>query len=82
MGRAGKALKQALETNNISQNKLATVMGLDRNKVYRWFHERVDPTAETVAEIVQALSKINPTAAETFVQLYIGNLIPSMSEEE
>ncbi|MGF1495099.1 MAG: helix-turn-helix domain-containing protein [Microcoleaceae cyanobacterium] len=81
MGRAGKALKQTLQAHNISQNSLATVMGLDRNKVYRWFHERVDPTAETVAEIVQALAKMNPQAAETFIQLYLGNLVNPTEEE-
>lgn len=75
MGRAGKALKQALEAYEISQNKLAVALELDRSKVYRWFHEKIDPTAETVAEIVKALNDINPSAAEMFVQLYLGDLI-------
>lgn len=81
MGRAGKALKQTLERHNITQNKLATVMGLDRNKVYRWFHERVDPTAETVADIVKALNEIDRSAAETFIRLYLGNLVTPSEEE-
>ena len=81
MGRAGKALKQTLEAHNISQNKLATAMGLDRTKVYRWFHERVDPTAETVADIVTALNEIDRDAAETFIQLYLGNLLKPSEEE-
>jgi predicted transcriptional regulator len=59
----------------ISQNKLAVALGTDRFKVYRWFHEKIDPTAETVAEIVKALNDINPCAAEMFVQLYLGDLI-------
>lgn len=75
MGRAGKALKQALEAYEIGQNKLAVALGLDRSKVYRWFHEKIDPTAETVAEIVKALNDINPSAAEMFVQLYLGDLV-------
>ena len=81
MGKAGKALKQTLEAHNISQNKLATAMGLDRTKVYRWFHERVDPTAETVADIVTALNEIDRDAAETFIQLYLGNLVKPSEEE-
>ncbi|HEY9707677.1 MAG TPA: helix-turn-helix transcriptional regulator [Oculatellaceae cyanobacterium] len=75
MGRAGKALKQTLETYDISQNKLAVALGVERNKVFRWFHEQVDPTAETVADIVKALNNINPAAANAFIELYVGNLV-------
>ncbi|OKH19109.1 helix-turn-helix domain-containing protein [[Limnothrix rosea] IAM M-220] len=75
MGRAGKALRQTLEEHQISQNKLATVLGIGRSKVFRWFHEQIDPTAETVAEIVKALNKINPDAAQKFIDLYLGKLI-------
>ncbi|MEQ9356522.1 helix-turn-helix domain-containing protein [Coleofasciculus chthonoplastes] len=75
MGRAGQALKQVLKTYGISQNKLAVELGIERTIVNRWFHERSDPTAETVADIVKALKYINPTAAETFVELYLGELI-------
>ncbi|MBD0337585.1 MAG: helix-turn-helix transcriptional regulator [Cyanobacteria bacterium Co-bin13] len=74
MGRAGQALKQVLESYDISQNKLATVIGVRRSVVYRWFHELTDPTAETVADIVKALKEINPEAAKAFVQLYLGEL--------
>jgi hypothetical protein len=42
MGRAGKALKQALETYRISQNKLAVALSVDRSIVFRWFHEQTD----------------------------------------
>lgn len=73
MGKAGKALRQVLETYGITQNKLAVVMGTRRSNVGRWFHEQIDPTGDTIAEIVAALSKIEPTAAEDFVRLYLGD---------
>ncbi|MGV0024405.1 helix-turn-helix domain-containing protein [Phormidesmis priestleyi] len=79
MGRAGKALKQALEAHSVSQNKLAVALGVRRSVVYHWFHEKVDPNAETVAEIVKALKSISPDAAEEFIKLYLGDL---MREEE
>ena len=75
MGRAGQALKQALETYSISQNKLAVALGIERTIVNRWFHERADPTAETVADIVKALKGINRAAAEKFIEVYLGELI-------
>ncbi|MDY6937263.1 MAG: helix-turn-helix transcriptional regulator [Cyanobacteriota bacterium] len=82
MGRAGKALRQALESRGISQNKLAIALGLDRSKVFRWFHEQIDPQAETVAEIVKALNQIDPGAAELFIQLYLGDLVRRDDEAE
>jgi len=75
MGKAGEALRQVLNTYGISQNKLAVTLGIERGSVYRWVHEVRDPTAETVREIVKALQVINPTAAETFIELYLGELI-------
>lgn len=75
MGRAGKALKQILEAHSISQNKLAVALGVRRSVVYHWFHEKVDPNAETVAEIVKALISINSDAAKDFIQRYLGDLI-------
>jgi transcriptional regulator with XRE-family HTH domain len=71
MGRASQALRQVLETYNISQNRLAEVMGVERGSVNRWFHDKRDPTAETVVEIVRALKQINLNAATEFVKLYI-----------
>ena len=82
MGRAGKALRQVLEHHGISQNKLAIALGTDRFKVFRWFHEQIDPQAETVAEIVKALNQIDPNAAELFVQLYLGDLVSRDDEAE
>ncbi|WP_229425778.1 helix-turn-helix domain-containing protein [Lusitaniella coriacea] len=75
MGRAGKALRHALEAHDISQNRLAITLGIDRSKVFRWFHEKTDPTAETVADIVKALNAIDSTAAESFIKLYLGDLL-------
>lgn len=72
MGRAGKALKQALETYGISQNQLAVAMGIRRSNVSRWVSEIRDPVAETMLEIRDGLQKINPAAAEEFIRLYLG----------
>ncbi len=74
MGKAGQALRQVLESYNISQSLLAVGLGVERPIVFRWFHEHTDPTAETVAEIVQTLYKINKSAARDFVQAYLGDL--------
>ena len=75
MGRAGKALKQVLETYDISQYSIAVALGIERNSVYRWVHELRDPTAETVVEILKALEGINPAAAEAFIKLYLVNAL-------
>jgi transcriptional regulator with XRE-family HTH domain len=75
MGRAGKALREVLTRYGISQNSLAVKMGLQRSAIYKWFHEERDPTAETVADIVEALKSLNQEAAEEFVQLYLGNML-------
>lgn len=78
MGKAGQALRRVLDSYNISQSLLATGLGVERPIVFRWFHEHTDPTAETVAEIVQALHNINPSAARDFVQAYLGSLIHTL----
>lgn len=75
MGKAGAALKQVLETYNISQYSLAAVLDVERNNVYRWANEKRDPSAETVVEIIRALKSMNPAAAEAFVKLYVGDEI-------
>ncbi len=79
MGKAGKALKQVLETYSISQNKLAVALGVKPYAVYRWYHEQSDPSAETAVDMVRALQSINPEAAKEFVRLYIGEMV---EEEE
>ena len=75
MGRASQALRQVLEAYDISQNSLAVAMGVKRGSVNRWFHDKRDPTAETVVEIIKALRDISPEAAEKFVELYVGELL-------
>lgn len=71
MGRAGKALRQVLQTYSISQNQLAITMGIDPSNVSRWVSENRDPSAEAAVEIRQGLQKIEPAAAEEFIILYI-----------
>lgn len=71
MGKAGQALKQALEVHGITQSQLAVVLQIERTNVYRWVHEQRDPSAETVIDILRALKQISPSAAETFVRLYL-----------
>ena len=71
MGRAGKALKQALITYGISQNQLAAAMEVGHANVSRWVNEVRDPGGETILEILEALGQINPAAAEEFIRLYL-----------
>ncbi len=71
MGRAGRALRATLETYGLSQNKLAVTLGMERTAVYRWVHELVDPTGETIVAIVRALNDLDPEAAKAFIALYL-----------
>ncbi len=71
----GKALREALETYGISQNKLAVALGVDRSRIFKWDHEQRDPSAETVVQIAEALKGINPNAAVEFIQLYVGDFL-------
>lgn len=75
MGKAGKALKQVLETYGISQNKLAVALGVKPYAVFRWYHEQIDPSAETAVDIAKVLQGINPEAAKEFVRLYISEMV-------
>ncbi|MBJ7900732.1 MAG: helix-turn-helix domain-containing protein [Cyanobacteria bacterium RI_101] len=75
MGKAGQALRETLIQHKISQNQLAVMMGIDRMKIYRWYHEKVDPTGDTIVEIVKAINQINSQAADTFIQRYLGDLV-------
>ncbi len=74
MGKAGKALRQVLETYGISQNRLAVAMGVNRATVNQWFNETRDPLAESIPDIVKALEQLNEAAAKDFVRLYLGRL--------
>ncbi|MGB7445277.1 MAG: helix-turn-helix transcriptional regulator [Coleofasciculaceae cyanobacterium] len=71
MGKAGKALKQVLETYGISQNKLAVTMRIGRSTMHYWYSETTDPSAEAVLDIRKALRRIDPAAAEEFIRLYL-----------
>jgi transcriptional regulator with XRE-family HTH domain len=71
MGRAGTALKRVLDSYGISQNQLATRMGIDRSNVSRWVSGSRDPSAEAVAEIRIALAAMKAEAGEAFVQMYL-----------
>ena len=75
MGRASRALKQVLQTYSISQNQLAVALNIDRSAVYKWFHGQREPTSETIVEITKALKQMNLEAAESFVQLYLGDIL-------
>lgn len=71
MGKAGRVLKQVLESYEITQNKLAVTMGISRSNIHRWIYEIGDPSGDAILEIRNALQKINPIAAEKFIQLYL-----------
>ena len=75
MGKAGEALRQVLAEYGISQNKLAITLEVKASVVFRWFHEKTDPSAETVRNIAKALQGINPAAADEFVRLYLGDYL-------
>ncbi|MFB2981382.1 helix-turn-helix domain-containing protein [Microseira sp. BLCC-F43] len=81
MARAGKALRQVLETYGISQNQLAVAMGIGRSSINRWVNESRDPAAEAVLEIIEGLEKINQAAAGDFLALYLGRSIEHLEEQ-
>ncbi|WP_416669665.1 helix-turn-helix domain-containing protein [Egbenema bharatensis] len=71
MGKAGRALRQVLEHYNITQNRLAVMMGIDRSNISRWVSGERDPLAEAVPDIRAGLAKLNPDAADEFVKMYL-----------
>ncbi|HAX80628.1 MAG TPA: XRE family transcriptional regulator [Cyanobacteria bacterium UBA11372] len=81
MGKAGKALKQVLETYGISQNRLAVTMGINRSTVSQWYNETRDPLADSIPEIVEALQKLNQAAAYDFLVLYLGRIVKDCGEQ-
>lgn len=81
MRRAGKALKQVLETYGISQNRLAVTMGVGRSTVNHWVSEARDPLADSIPEIVEALEKLNQSAARDFLVLYLGRSVEHLDEQ-
>ena len=75
MGKAGKALRQVLNTYGISQNRLAIAIGINRSTVSQWVNEKRDPLAETIPEIVAALETLDEDAAKNFLFLYLGRVM-------
>ena len=71
MGRAGKALKRVLQDYQITQNHLAVSMSIDRSNISRWVNESRDPSAESVAELKDALALIQHQAGDDFVQYFL-----------
>ena len=71
MGKAGRALKQVLANYSISQNRLAVVMKVGRSNVHRWVYEVADPVGDAILEIRKGLQKIDSSAAEEFIRLYL-----------
>lgn len=73
MGKAGDILKQVLDKYDITQYRFAATMGVGRNSVYRWCSGKIDPTGDTILEIVRVLKTMNPEAASEFVNQYLGS---------
>lgn len=82
MGKAGRVLRDVLNTYGISQNKLAKAMGVRSSVVYRWFNELIDPTGDTLVKMVAALKLLDTDAAREFVQRYLGEILEDESEGE
>lgn len=82
MGKAGKALKQVLETYDISQNQLAVAMSIGRSTIHYWVNGTRDPLAESVTEIIAALQTIDENAAKDFVRLYLGSIAELDTQNE
>ncbi|MGP1372174.1 MAG: helix-turn-helix domain-containing protein, partial [Almyronema sp.] len=66
--------KQVLDEYGISQNKLAVAMGISRANVGRWYHG-LDPSAENIVAVTEALKQINSDAAKDFVSRYLGEIV-------
>lgn len=73
MGKAGDILKQVLDKYDITQYRFAATMGVDRTSVYRWCSGKIDPTGDTILEIVRVLRTMNSDAASEFVYQYLGS---------
>lgn len=73
MSKAGEALKQALEKHDITQYRFAATMGVERTSVSRWCNGRIDPTGDSIIEIVRTLKVLNQDAAAEFVSAYLSS---------
>lgn len=73
MGKAGDTLKQVLDKYGITQYRLAATMGTERTSVARWCKGKINPTGDSIIEIVRTLKTLNQDAAAEFVSEYIDN---------
>ncbi|MDV3351312.1 helix-turn-helix transcriptional regulator [Leptothoe sp. LEGE 181152] len=73
MGKAGDTLKQVLDKYNITQYRFAATMGVERTSVARWCKGKIDPTGDSIIEIVRTLKILNQDAATEFVRTYLSN---------
>lgn len=73
MSKAGLALKQVLKSYGITQYRISLEMGISRSNIHRWINEQADPAGDAILDIRDALQKIDPAAAEMFIQLYLQN---------
>jgi transcriptional regulator with XRE-family HTH domain len=80
----GAALRQVLGALGISKNQFAIAMGVDRATVGGWFSGAIEPMANAVPLMVDALGRLNPAAARLFLEAYLGrsleDLIPDRDE--
>lgn len=82
MGKAGAALRYILRKYGISQNRLATTIGVNRSSVNNWYNENRDPSAEALSNIIKALRVIKAEASEEFLQLYLEHLTIDADDSE
>jgi transcriptional regulator with XRE-family HTH domain len=73
MGKAAEALQQTLEQYKLGQSQLAKALGVERPTVFRWFHGHTDPPAQTMVQICEVLRTIDPSAADFFIQAFLGS---------
>ena len=71
MNKANEALKQVLEQYNISHNRLAVTMGVERSLVVSWAAGVVELTADRAPEIVVALETLESGSGDLFLKLYL-----------
>ena len=68
-GKAGQALKQVLEQYDISHNRLAIIMSVERSIINNWVEGVSEPTVDQVPDILVALETLESEAAELFLRL-------------
>ncbi len=71
MAKISEALRQVLESYDITQTQLAMAMGIRLTTLNNWVTETTIPSADRIPKIYKALQSINPEAAEEFIRLYL-----------